>query len=262
MATKAIPTRKAVVKMIRNVYSFLIDEGEFNENPLDKYKCWEKEVKRSPNAMNRTETNKLLSEAYRLGHPWADIWYVTYGLGLRSSESAGLMWQDVDLDSASVRIQRQALRCRRDDIVNYLKDKEDRTVPIGSQLLQRLKGLKELSSSPFVLPYPKEWGRGEAGKVLRAFQRSVGVRETRFHDLRTAFITHNLILGVAPATVQKMAGHSDLDTTQRYLDKTHVDVSGATDKMLSQAVINREESIHDLCADITSLDFENELKSL
>lgn len=259
---KAISTRKSVVKQVRNVFSFLVENDEVERNPLEGFKCWSKDVERSPQVLSLEETTKFLREAYSQNHPWADIWYVTWGLGLRSAEAAGLKWTDIDLNQRVANIQRQALRSRRDSIVNYLKDKEDRKVPIGSHLLQRLMMLKAQTNSEFVLPYPNEWARNEAARVLRSFLKSIGLRPIRLHDLRGSFITQCLVAGVSPVIVMKMVGHSDLETTKRYLDKSIIPVNGATEVIHCSRVDDDPKDIQDMSEPFFDLDFMTELKEI
>ncbi len=52
----------------------------------------------------------------------------------------------------------------------------------------------------------------------RPARRRAGIRDLRFHDLRHAFATDLVRNGVELPVVQKSLGHSDVRTTQRYVN--------------------------------------------
>ncbi|WP_377530306.1 tyrosine-type recombinase/integrase [Micromonospora sp. GCM10011542] len=56
------------------------------------------------------EARQLLSAA--LGDRMEARWIIGLSLGLRQSEVLGLWWEDIDLDSATLRVRRQLTRAR------------------------------------------------------------------------------------------------------------------------------------------------------
>ena len=78
--------------------------------------------------------------------------------------------------------------------------------------------LKQTSSSPtYVLPHLKIWENGGVAKILRVYQRQLGISQTSFHSIRASHITHLLLKNVPPITVMYLAGHADYKTTDRYV---------------------------------------------
>ena len=62
-------------------------------------------------------------------------------------------------------------------------------------------------------------GRPLRNNLQTNFRRIVaraGIRYCSLHDLRRTFITHLAMEGVNAAVVQKLAGHSSIQTTQKY----------------------------------------------
>jgi len=81
------------------------------------------------------------------------------------------------------------------------------------------------------LPRLTEWQRGDAAKVTRAFCKSIGVTDIRFHDLRATFITNLLARGESLARVMAIVGHSDMETTNVYLRKAGIELKDGTEKL-------------------------------
>ncbi len=216
--------KKSVVKAIRNVFNHQIKLKRLHANPcagLFTAKS-EKELV----AMSRKEIEQLLREARQQNHPWYLIWRVVYGLGLRSGEGYALKWSDIKWDDNSVSINKAY--CAKTKSFGPTKNKKIRTVPFDPKLKELLLAEKKSSKDEFVLPRISEWKQGKAAWALRQFQKQIGIQETNFHSLRASFITHLLLKGVPVPTVQKLVGHADLATTQKYVRLTGIDNKGAT----------------------------------
>lgn len=65
---------------------------------------------------------------------------------------------------------------------------------------------------------------------LDAVKRA-GLPKMRYHDLRASTITVLLDMGVDLLTIQRIVGHKDLATTQRYVGKTPAAMAAAADKL-------------------------------
>lgn len=82
-----------------------------------------------------------------------------------------------------------------------------------------------------MLPHLTEWTRGAAARVIKAFCRSLGITDIRFHDLRATFITNLLARGESLARVMAIVGHADIETTNVYLRKAGIELNGGTDRL-------------------------------
>jgi integrase len=112
------------------------------------------------------------------------------------------------------------------------KNQKTRVVPISDELMAFLKGLKlQRGNDEFILPHLTEWKRGEAARVTKAFCKSLGITDIRFHDLRATFITSLLARGESLARVMAIVGHSDMETTNAYLRKAGIELKGGTEKL-------------------------------
>jgi integrase/recombinase XerD len=142
-----------------------------------------------------------------------------YGTGLRVSELAGLMIDDVHPEASYV-------RCLG-------KGNKERVVPIGSHALDWIERYRSEVRSRL----PECGGRREVflnrrGErftrqgLWRRIQRSAwkaGItKPVSPHTLRHSFATHLLANGAPLRMIQEMLGHADISTTQIY---THVDAA-------------------------------------
>lgn len=61
------------------------------------------------------------------------------------------------------------------------------------------------------------WTQKQADLRLEGLCRRAGPREIGWHVLRHTFCSHLAMMGVAAQTIQKLAGHSSLSVTERYM---------------------------------------------
>jgi integrase len=136
-------------------------------------------------------------------------------VGMRMGELRELRRSDLDLKAGVVRVR----RAMSGNEVSTTKGKKERLVPLHPSLRAMLAPmLDRLQPNDLVL-------RNRAGKqpsrqaVLTAFKalcRAAGTREWSFHSLRHNFVTTLLRLGGSAIAVQQLAGHTKLETTERY----------------------------------------------
>jgi len=147
----------------------------------------------------------------------AAVLCVLYGGGLRRSEIIGLDVADYDVQNGALTVRRGKGSKAR---LTYL--------PSGGQSrLNRWLDLRAQMGLPFEGPlFPPIHrsgkifeGRMTDQAILALLQRralGAGIRAFSPHDLRRTFISDLLDAGADIATVQKLAGHSNVQTTARY----------------------------------------------
>ena len=126
--------------------------------------------------------------------------------GVRRGDVLNLRWEAVHLD-----------------YVEFVATKEgkNRTVPLNSDARAVLAFLRPQNarSTDFVFGTGLERGR-LARRMKRTWNRAwrkAGVPKVRFHDLRHTALTQLVQRGTDLRTVQGIAGHASLKTTERYL---------------------------------------------
>ncbi len=147
-------------------------------------------------------------------------------LGLRDQEAQFLMWPDVSWHAKTVTIR------SKPELGFKIKDREERELGVPSDLLCKLQELrKQRPESRFVLGTA---GDNPNSKMLRMLKRLVrradlhcknckGCKERKeceqwyLHKFRSTCATTLLRNGMDLRTVQALMGHSDIETTMRYL---------------------------------------------
>jgi len=146
-------------------------------------------------------------------------------LGLREQEIAYAEWTDIDRHQATFRVQ------GKPSLGFAVKDYAQRLIPIPDVLLQILAEWQRLRpETTLIVGNDKGQPEGHLLRKLKQLARHAGLNCNQcasclkskecerwfLHKFRATFCT--LMLRQAdPATVMKMAGHSNIETTMRYL---------------------------------------------
>ncbi len=179
------------------------------------------------NALTHDEVERLLAascEAHRLAFLLAAF------AGLRAGEVRGLRWRDVDVGAAQLVVRENVCR----GVVAAPKSGHERVVPLTGALLVSLERTKLEGRFGLVSKTAKgtPWGEyGLAQAFVRACRRAGLAKTWRLHDLRHFFVTALFRAGVSAPTVQALAGHAHLTTTQRYAHVASVDLRSAISKL-------------------------------
>jgi len=134
-----------------------------------------------------------------------------YAAGLRASEVAGLLIEDIDSDRGVIRVR-------------HGKGAKDRDVMLSAQLLGILRTYWRLARPRRFLFPGRDEDRSINPTVLHAACRSAAKaaglsKRVTLHTLRHSFATHLLENGADIRIIQALLGHANLSSTARY---THV----------------------------------------
>lgn len=140
--------------------------------------------------------------------------------GCRISEALGLNTTD---------IQENTITFRKGITKGKL---HTRCIPIPNQLRSFLASYHPKKAGPL---FPSRNGdkerldRGSADRILRAACKKVGLRGVSTHSFRRTALTQMSNAGVPLSHIQRVSGHSDLGTLQRYLEVSDEQVRKAVD---------------------------------
>lgn len=137
-----------------------------------------------------------------------------YGVGLRAHEVAGLKVKDINFVQEYMRV--------------LGKGKRERLIPIGRHAIAAVKDyltnlrpkLASTYSGDFLLLSKSghPLSRITIWRLFKGYARRAGLPDSVVvHDMRRAYATHLLEGGCDLASLQRLLGHSDLSTTQKYL---------------------------------------------
>ena len=152
--------------------------------------------------------------------------------GARRGELVALKFSDFDYDECKVTISRAAIKLKGEPVqIKPPKDYEVRTVTINPQCIELVKMLRKENEQRAKRLGTKwvgdEWlftkWNGEIchpqtpTKQFSKFLEKNGLKHRKFHSLRHTSATLCLYGGVNIKQVQARLGHSELETTQKYL---------------------------------------------
>jgi integrase len=161
---------------------------------------------------------RLVDAGMRLGPPFHCFVLLAGDGGLRRNEVIALNLNDVDFVRGEITVRRSVFVRRKCVEETTPKGAKAKTVPT-TRLLAALKACRHLRGARVL--YTDD-GRELTPKVAKLWmmrvERAAGLTETgRVHVLRHTFCTHMAQAGVPARTIQTLARHSALATTELYL---------------------------------------------
>ncbi len=166
-----------------------------------------------------TEEMHRLLEALKScnSHAVRDIIEFLLITGARRTEVVGLEWKEIDFAKRS-----WTLPAARN------KTKRPKTIPLSDRAMEMLEARKA-NGSEYVFPNLK------TGKPLQHFfgtwdriRKIAKIPDVRLHDLRHSYASFLVNSGRSLYEVQKLLGHTQISTTQRYAHLTNDTLSEAT----------------------------------
>ncbi len=138
--------------------------------------------------------------------------------GLRRGEICALQWNDLNLRTGELRIERQIHRVRGELVVSPPKTKAShRNVILPSPVVGVLKTYKKTTVSRWMFPSPvnEDSPRDPAAvrKRLQIVLDRAECKKIRFRDLRHVFCTTCLEYGMDIKTLSTIIGHVSSSTT-------------------------------------------------
>jgi integrase len=134
---------------------------------------------------------------------------VMLGLGMRSSEVAGMRWEWLNPEERTYTVGRA-------------KGKEARVLPLPSWLWDALQDMPKDTLSEWI--FPAETGRqhcpGFLRKPLMVAAKQLGLGNLTPHRLRASFASLHAAAGTPLSELQTMMGHKDYKTLWGYIEQT------------------------------------------
>lgn len=216
---KSTKTIQRQLSSIRNLFRFLIEQKECQNNPADNVRS-PRHAQRLPKAVDAETLNQALNQGaneqqdplHLRDHAIIEL---LYSSGLRLSEVISLDLTTVNLQEGMVRVTG--------------KGNKIRIVPVGKTAvdaiqtwLQARKSLPIIDEHALFINYRgKRLGPRGLQKRLRQYGIEQGLQQQLHpHMLRHSFASHMLEASGDMRALQELLGHADLATTQIY---THLD---------------------------------------
>jgi integrase len=171
---------------------------------------------RSMDFYDTEEYEQMVTAAAAIG-PNAHLAVLLGGdAGLRGGEMRALEWTDVNLKKTSpqLRVERNDWRGQ----VSSTKGNRVRWIPLTPRLAAALKQFRHMRSRRVLCrPDGRPLREHHLTDLLAKVARRANVRNNGPHILRHTFCSRLALKGATARSIQELAGHRDLTTTQRYM---------------------------------------------
>lgn len=212
----AASTISRSIASIRAFFQYFCQQDKINENPAEVLKA-PKIEKKVPGILTVEEVDLLLCQPKKetaKGIRDKAMLELLYATGIRVSEL-------IHIKSDEVNLRLGYITCNGND--------KERVIPFGNTARNAMQiyldgARNELmggteSDCLFVNCSGKPMSRQGFWKVLKSYAKSAGIdKDITPHTLRHSFAAHLVQNGADLRSVQEMLGHSDISTTQIYLN--------------------------------------------
>lgn len=199
------------VSTLRTFFYYLIKErGLAMKNPCSRFKKL-RDAKRLSRSRPPTYSQNELDALFLEYDDFERAVFATLLLtGVRKQELYFLTWKDMDLRAATLRVSGEG------KVGFSPKDYEERVIPLPPDLLELLKALPKRAF--WVFPNRNGNRLNHLLRRLKCIAGRARVAGATLHKFRHTYATRLLEEGADIVTVQKLMGHSDIETTRRYLN--------------------------------------------
>jgi integrase len=165
-----------------------------------------------PEIYEQEELDKLFKACNEEERLWFEFFLMT---GMREQEVMHTYWSDVNFAASTVRVS------HKPDRGWTPKAYKEREIPIPAKLVKKLKAWKGKADKTCALVFPTAGCNPKLDFLdcLKACAERTKLDKDDFwlHKFRSTFATRCLWAGVDLRTVQQWLGHSDMESTMRYL---------------------------------------------
>ena len=200
---------RTVYNKFENVMSFLKAQGF---RGLVGKNDWPRYVEEEPEVYEREDLDKLFAACDQQEKLWFEFFLMT---GMREQEVMHCSWDDINLTRGTVTVR------YKPEYGFSPKNYREREIPIPAKLVKELKALKARSDKTCSLVFPTSGCNPKQNFLddLKACAERAKLKKEDFwlHKFRATFATWSLWAGVDLRTVQQWLGHSDMESTMRYL---------------------------------------------
>ncbi len=198
---------RSVYNKFENVMTFLKANGI---RGLVNKNDWPRYTEEEPEIYEPEELDKLLAACHAEERLWYEFFLMT---GMREQEVMYTYWSDVNVAHATVRVS------HKPDRAWTPKAYKEREIPIPANLVKSLKAWKAKADKTCGLVFPTAGCKPKLDFLdcLKAVAERAKLDQDNFwlHKFRATFATRCLWAGVD--LVQQWLGHSDMESTMRYL---------------------------------------------
>lgn len=204
-------TRRRKLTTLRNFFRYLKDEKKLKENPAELI-ALPKVVIKEPSYFTEKEIKKIIKiiKGDKTMYQKRNLlmFKILSETGIRIGELTGLNVNDLDIENEMMTVRRKG---------GYIQ-----VIPITRSLASYLKGFtkdKTFIAPLFISSFKKRITSRRVNMLIHSYIDKAGIKKPKAsaHSLRHSFCSRLLDKGVNLKTIQILAGHKSITTTERYL---------------------------------------------
>jgi integrase len=135
---------------------------------------------------------------------------------------------DIDFDAGTLTVVRNDWRGH----IGSPKSGKDREIPLTARAAAALRAIRHLKSRlVFCRDDGSRWTLTTMRAGIARQEKRAGLRRTGWHVLRHSFCSHLAGRGVAAVVIKKLAGHSPIAVTNRYMHESEGDLREAISRL-------------------------------
>lgn len=200
---------RSVYNKFENVMTFLKAQGI---RGLVGKNDWPRYTEEEPEMYEQEELDKLFKACTEEERLWYEFFLMT---GMREQEVMHTYWSDVNFAASTVRVS------HKPDRGWTPKAYKECEIPVPTKLVKKLQARKAKADKTCGLVFPTAGCNPKLDFLdcLKACAERAKLDKDNFwlHKFRSTFATRCLWAGVDLRTVQQWLGHSDMESTMRYL---------------------------------------------
>ncbi len=204
-------TRRRKLTSIKNYFAFLEDERLIQDSPV-KNIAMPKVKEKEPSYLTESELKKLIKSVRddKSKHQKRNelIIRILIETGIRISELVNLDISDAEYANRIITVKR--------------KGGQKQSIPINSELAKSIKSFvdrRDMREPMFMSSFKKRITQRRVGMLVQEYFKKAEILKTNIsvHSIRHSFCSRLLEKGVNLKSIQILAGHKNISTTERYL---------------------------------------------
>lgn len=248
-------TINLILMTVKRILNQAVSDNILGVNPLNSVKFL-KEPPKPDVYMNQLEINQFLSANLR--SELYPLFVVALNSGMRKGELAGLLLDRVNIKTGFIEVTRTR---DRKGLRETTKTNEKRFVPMNAEVRRVVLDIVRSGRTNSYVFTKFDGSPVNPHHLYREFreaQKKAGFTKFyRFHDMRHTFASQFMMNGGSIYDLQKIMGHTDIKTTQRYAHLSPNHLSSAVDIIGFSGVDRTNTGHHDLEPESKFSDFDN-----
>ena len=214
-------TVNALSVQMKRCLQYAVDCGVLAKNPHNGVQLHKLRPPKKVNSYTRADQEKIVLNC-KYGKPFERIFYFLISTGMRFGETAALTWDDVNITTGEIRINKTAVAIHGSMHIQERTKTEAgvRTIFVGENVIEWLKWHKdrldpEANYQNLVFPNQRYniTNQQNAVAAWTKIQKDLDIEHQGMHALRHTWATRALEEGIDIKVVSRMLGHKNIITT-------------------------------------------------